>query len=101
MLQLSLGDWISLVLFCIFAGGILNNWVLKKYPNHTVQKLSATFIIIIVLSILPFLAKSSQFYTAFSIYISTILLSILGGVFLDGSYDNWLTRKIKEKTGRK
>ena len=101
MLQLSLGDWISLVLFCIFAGGILNNWFLKRYPNHTVEKLSATFGIVIVLSILPFIARNSQFYSSFSVYITTILISILAGVFLDGSYDNWLIRKIKEKTGKK
>ena len=95
MLGLLFGDWIILVLFCIFAGGILNNWIFKKFPNHTVQKLTATFIVLICIAGLNLMTNGNSIHKALTIYLAIMYGSTVLGVVLDNAWDKHLKLKLK------
>lgn len=87
VLGMSLGDWLILALTCVFAGGTLNQWVFKRFPNHTIQKLSATFVVVLIISILTLASEGQVIYKALAGFMSLIYGCVLLGVGLDSWLD--------------
>lgn len=97
MLGLSFIDLIYIIVTAIFSGAVLNKWIIQKFPNHIIEKLSAVFGVLIFLSWLALTANNNPTSMAITEYLFIICVSILFGIFLDSIMDHWVTLGLNSK----
>ena len=100
MLGLSVGDWLVLFLTSFFSGALLNQWIFKKFHNHSILKLAVSSALIILIAILNLAAAGQEVHKILAFYLFIICGGMVLGAGLDSNLDGLFTLLVKRLSGK-